>query len=73
MKLNGSYLWKFLGYDTKRGSYVSDSVLGKNVYSTDYEGKWMDITKKVKSGRNELTYFHFTKGGGFYIQVKIYF
>mgnify|MGYP001552848607 CR=1 FL=1 len=71
MKLNGSYVWKFLGYDSKRAGYMEDFIRNKKTYENDNLNSWFDITSKVKVGTNELTYFHFTSGPGLYVHLRV--
>ena len=72
MKVNGERAWKFVGFDSKRGSRILCHRQRSNVFSNDYEGKWYDITDLVRRGRNELSYYHYTEGDGFYVFVKIF-
>ncbi len=72
LKLNGQYIWKFVRHDTKLGGIIYDYITGAEVLETTGRGKWLDMTSKISTGGNTVTFYHYTGGDGIGVKVRIY-
>lgn len=76
MKINGRYAWETVRYNPTTGEdgrNIIDytiSTSGTKEREPEGRGSYLDVTKHIKTGKNELTYAHFG-GGGIGIKVKI--
>ncbi|MBW1712591.1 MAG: hypothetical protein JRJ59_05555 [Deltaproteobacteria bacterium] len=71
LKVNGKYAWKFIGYDNKHGGKIKNYLSGRRVWEKSGKGRWLDVTKLVRPGRNKITYYHYTGGSGVGVKMRL--
>lgn len=67
VKINGQKVWKNTPKQTidyaKNKKYAVNARKGR--------GKWLDVTKFTRPGRNKITYYHYTGDGNFGVKIKM--
>lgn len=58
-------------YDENLGGIIHDYIKGREVQESTGNGKWLDVTSMVKSGKNTITYYHYTARDGIGVKVRI--
>ena len=72
LKVNGKMLWKFKRWNKKEGGIIVDYTLGgKEVGEASGKDVYLNANRFFRPGANQITYYHYSEGPGFYVRVRV--
>ncbi len=72
VKVNGEFAYKWVRFDKEIGSTYHNYIISEDVDQHSGDDKYLDITSMIKTGKNTITYYHYTEGDGIGIKLKIH-